>query len=298
MCEFWKSKKSTVEFEEWEKSHEKECCANHTGSSGKMEMDAILEMFQASQQKYGVKYTNYIGDGDSKTYSNIINANPYGDTPVHKKKCIGHVQKRMGSRLRQVKTKTKGLGGKDKLTGKMIDKLTVYYGLAIRRHCDSVENMRTAIWSTYNHYSSTEQKPNHGQCPNGEDSWCSHQRAKASNQLVTYKQDYQPLPSDVLTAIKQIYEALSEEDLLERCVGGFNQNSNESLNQLIWKISPKNLNTSSTTGQLAAYIAASIFNEGIKALLKILNELGVNSGSNMHRFAEKKDKQRISISQK
>lgn len=43
------------------------------------------------------------------------------------------------------KKKKKLLGGKDKLTGKVIDKLIVYYGLAIRRHCDSVDNMYKAI---------------------------------------------------------------------------------------------------------------------------------------------------------
>lgn len=39
------------------------------------------------------------------------------------------------------KKEKKSLSEKGKLTGKMIDKLTVYYGLAIRRNCDSVENM-------------------------------------------------------------------------------------------------------------------------------------------------------------
>ena len=39
--------------------------------------------------------------------------------------------------------------------------------------------------------------------------------------------------------MKPIYNDLSKESLLERCVGGFTQNNNESLNQLIWKISLK-----------------------------------------------------------
>lgn len=99
------------------------------------------------------KYINYIGDEDSKTYSGIINSAPYVDTVVTKKECIGYVQKWMGSRLRECKKKNKNLGGRNKLTGKMIDKLTTYYGLAIRRNCNSVENMKNAIWATYEHYS-------------------------------------------------------------------------------------------------------------------------------------------------
>ena len=27
----------------------------------------------------GVKYRNYIGDGDSKTYTGVLNSKPYGD---------------------------------------------------------------------------------------------------------------------------------------------------------------------------------------------------------------------------
>ncbi|KYN27481.1 hypothetical protein ALC57_03136, partial [Trachymyrmex cornetzi] len=100
-----------------------------------------------------------IGDGDSKTFAGVKNAKPYGeDFEIYKKECVGHVQKRMGSRLRNLvkntveETATKGktirkktLFGKGKLTAKTIDKLTIYYGLAIRRNSDSVEKMKTAI---------------------------------------------------------------------------------------------------------------------------------------------------------
>jgi len=51
----------------------------------------------------------------------------------------------MGSRLRNIK-KTHKLGGKNKLTNKLIQKLTIYYGLAIRRHSDSVDDMYNAVW--------------------------------------------------------------------------------------------------------------------------------------------------------
>ena len=37
-----------------------------------MEVDAIIEMFQQSETKHGVKYTNYIGDGDSKNSVMIL----------------------------------------------------------------------------------------------------------------------------------------------------------------------------------------------------------------------------------
>ena len=77
--------------------HTDECNANHEGSAGKIEVDSIVEIFKCSIEKYNVQYRNYVGDGDSKTYTGIMNANPYGDLKFTKKECIGHVQKRMGS---------------------------------------------------------------------------------------------------------------------------------------------------------------------------------------------------------
>lgn len=186
-------------------------------------------------------------------------------------------------------TKKKNLGGKSKLTGKLIDKLTVYYGLAIRRNCDSVENMYNAIWATYNHYCSTDKNPKHEKCPIGPESWCSWQRAAAATELENFKHDYPSLPQDVAEALHPIYTDLSNKKLLERCVGGITQNSNESYNQLIWKITPKILPAGSKIVEMSALIAAGIFNEGIKSLLYYMNAMGVSLGPNAHSYSEKKD---------
>lgn len=115
-CEYWKKKANTEEYAEWSKTHADECQANHEGSAGKMEADAIIEMFQCSESLYQVKYGSYIRDGDSKTFKGILDAEPYEDLTVQKKECIDHVQKRMGTRLRNLKKKVKGLDGKGKLT--------------------------------------------------------------------------------------------------------------------------------------------------------------------------------------
>ena len=73
-----------------------------------MEVSSIIEMFKCSIVKHGLRYINCIGDGDSKTYSGILKAKPYGDNfVVNKKECVGHVQKRMGTRLRDLLKKLK-----------------------------------------------------------------------------------------------------------------------------------------------------------------------------------------------
>ncbi|KYN50315.1 hypothetical protein ALC62_11488 [Cyphomyrmex costatus] len=272
-CESWKKKLTTEEYYEWHTKHveNNECSANHQGAAGNMEASSILEMFLRSLKKYGLRYTSYIGDGDSKTFTKVVNSKPYGeDVVITKKECVGHVQKRMGTRLRELVKKTvqeiivngkkimkKILSGKGKLTAKLIDKLTVYYGLAIRRHSNSVEDMRNAIWATYYHYASTDENPQHEKCPGGANSWCAWQRASATNSLSSFKHDYAPLSSDILSSIKPIYENLSKETLLERCLGGFTQNNNESMNQLIWKITPKIVPAGAKTVEIAAYVASS-----------------------------------------
>lgn len=69
----------------------------------------------------------------------------------------------MGASLRKAKKDNKGVGGKGegKLTDKMINKLSLYYGLAIRRHPDSVNDMKDAFWATYYHNSSSDEDPQH-----------------------------------------------------------------------------------------------------------------------------------------
>ncbi|XP_039956081.1 uncharacterized protein LOC120771887 isoform X2 [Bactrocera tryoni] len=239
-------------------------------------------------------------DGDSKTYSGILKAKPYGENfVVNKKECVGHVQKRMGTVEEKIvngkKTPKKILFGKGKLTSKLIDKLTVCYGLAIRRNSDSADKMRDAIWATYYHFSSTHKNPQHQNCPEDPDTWCTWQRASASGTLSSFEHQYTPLPDDVLTAMKPIYEDLNKDELLERCVGGFTQNNYESFNQLIWKISPKILPAGSIIVQIAALIAACIFNEGISALLLIMHGIDLKLGPNSHEYARNMDENRFII---
>jgi len=51
----------------------------------------------------------------------------------------------------------------------MIDKLSIYYGLAIQRNCDSKDKIKT-IWITFYHYSFTDEKPHFENSPEGSDS--------------------------------------------------------------------------------------------------------------------------------
>ena len=85
-CEPWKDKKNTDEYEDWSETHKETCSANHERSAGKMEFDAVIEIFRCSLENLGVRFLYYIGDGESKTYTGIIKAVPYEETEVTKKK--------------------------------------------------------------------------------------------------------------------------------------------------------------------------------------------------------------------
>jgi hypothetical protein len=54
-----------------------QCGKNFTESSGNMEASCTLRMFQRSEEKYGVRYIKYVGDGDSKTFSVLTKNQPY-----------------------------------------------------------------------------------------------------------------------------------------------------------------------------------------------------------------------------
>lgn len=198
----------------------------------------------------------------------------------------------MGTRLRNLKKVTKGLGGKGKLTGKLIDELSIYYGLAIRRNCDSIEKMKNAIWATLYHKLSTDEKPQHDKCPTGEDSWCSWQKAKATNSLGDY--EHKPaICNEVFEAIKPVYEELSNDDLLTRCIGGFTQNNNESFNSTVWALAPKTISSGKLILDIATNIATCVYNDGFSSIMHIIDIMGMKIGSHSYNLCLEVDAERI-----
>ena len=82
--------------------------------------------------------------------------NTYPSVTACKLECVGHVQKRVGTRLRNLKKNVKGLGGKKgKLTNSIIDRLQNYYGIAVRQNVNNLEGMRKSIHATLFHVASS-----------------------------------------------------------------------------------------------------------------------------------------------
>ena len=86
---------------EWYTNHS--CKINHRGSAGAMEVTGAKRIFYPSIKNRGLRYTRYLGDGDSKGFESVKSV--YLGAQVEKLECVGHVQKRVGTRLRNLKKK-------------------------------------------------------------------------------------------------------------------------------------------------------------------------------------------------
>ena len=74
-CILHKNNKDTLK-----EHHESgKCKANYSGTSGGMEASGALKIFERSEEKYGVRYTKYLGDGDSRGFRTVVGRKPYDD---------------------------------------------------------------------------------------------------------------------------------------------------------------------------------------------------------------------------
>ncbi|GFU64193.1 uncharacterized protein TNCV_3745611 [Trichonephila clavipes] len=209
-----------------------------------MEVHGMKEIFQRSVPQRNAKYIKYIGDGDTKTFPELQRTAPYS---IEKVECVGHIQKRMGARLRKLKTMNRGkklsdgksISVKNRLTDKLIDTITTYYGNAIRKNNSSVSDMRQAIWAIYCHYRSTDEEPMHHFCPIGHTSWCKYQKAVATNSASLFKHK-NIVPIAVMDEIKPIIAELSAPKLPKKCVEGKTQNANEYIQLDCLEVLPQN----------------------------------------------------------
>lgn len=147
-------------------------------------------------------------------------------------------QQRMYSGLHNlVQKRDKPLGGKGRLTKALIEKLTDYYGWALRNHSDNVAAMQRAVMATFYHVTSTDEEPHHDLCPEGADSWCRHKAAEA--RCETQPKHKYNLPGYVAATMLPVYERLSQASLLQRCLGAKTQNASESFHSVLWSLMPR-----------------------------------------------------------
>eukprot|EP00112_Aurelia_sp_Birch-Aquarium-sp1_P007296 Seg1794.8 transcript_id=Seg1794.8/GoldUCD/mRNA.D3Y31 product="hypothetical protein" protein_id=Seg1794.8/GoldUCD/D3Y31 len=98
-CQHWEARKGTDQYDKWKMKHQEKCAINHRESSGAMEVAGAINMFKRSIPYLNLRYVGYIGDGDTKAHQSVVESAPYDNCTIDKLGCVGHVQKRMGTRL-------------------------------------------------------------------------------------------------------------------------------------------------------------------------------------------------------
>ena len=298
---------SDEEFEEWLLEHE--CDINFAGSSPAMESEGAVVLWNRSVERHNLRYKWMVSDGDSKAFNSVENI--YGEIKVEKLDCVGHVQKRMGKHLLNLKSRTKGkladgrpIGGAGRLSDPKIKKLQKDYGLAIRQNTIRKSNptrrevevavyvMKKNIIAILHHnVKSNDPAKQHRYCPLGESSWCKWQQDEATG-TSTYD-DSNCLPEVFFEVLKPTFITLSDSKLLERCVLGTTQNPNECVNSMVWVRCPKHKHHGVKVVRCAAASAVCHYHGGASSRLKVMERLAIPGGVCTREAAHAKDSKRL-----
>lgn len=157
--------------------------------------------------------------------------------------------------------------------------------------------MHKAIWATYFHLCSTNEKPQHSMCPDDENTWGKYQKSTLDGSSYDHS-EHTHLPEVVKEEIKYIFRDLANPVLLAKCTHGGKQNVSESLNNIIWSRIPKKVFVRLVTLKMGVYDAISYYNKGNVAKRLVFKVLGLNLGKNYVTALRKSDAVRIRKAEK
>ncbi|GFO39558.1 hypothetical protein PoB_006606300 [Plakobranchus ocellatus] len=248
-----------------------------------------------------LRYTTVISDGDSKTHNELLRLDRYTGIEVVKEECTNHVTKCFGTSCRNLvaaeSKKGNTLGGRKvgALTQQKIGLLQAHYKRAVASKCTSTAELRKKILRTLKHCSSSDDNPQHDDCPTGKDSWCFHQRAIAYGRPPSSHQGKSScyLNPKVAEAVKPLYERLTTEALQSRCLKGMTQNANESLHSQVWQRCPKHLFAGRKRIEVATFSAVASFNCGSAGLQHFITAAGCSLNCHTITRGYKRDSRQV-----
>lgn len=106
------------------------------------------------------------------------------------------------------------------------------------------------------------------------------------------------MPEAVMEELRPVFRDLANTKLLQKCMNGYTQNANESINNLIWKICPKTKHHGKSTAETAVAVAVCIFNNGCGRLGDILQGRKISVGQFAVNFFADKDALQIMTAQR
>lgn len=128
------------------------CYCNWTSSSSAMESDILAEGFRCSETMYKLRYTTFIGDGDSNVYTKILETVPYS-RHVRKIECANHLVKNMTKHLHAFADENKQ--NKKLMTNHIINHVGKYCRKVISKYAKqknkSPEGLKVLISQTIPH---------------------------------------------------------------------------------------------------------------------------------------------------
>ena len=227
----------------------------------------------------------------------------YGDCPLEKVDCVGHVQKRMGSALRSYKngrrgTKLsdgKGVVGTGRRTDAVVDRMQTHYGYAIRKNKGNITEIINAIWAIFYHMlagppdETVEEQ--HKYCPKTDSTWCKYQKDVIDG--TSFYNSYKCLPSIFRVELESIFVRLSSQQLMESCQRGLTQNQNECLNNMVWGLCPKRVFCGVSRYKVAVCNSIVTWNEGARGTKNLFQKLKLNVSSNNIKGLQHQDRVRL-----
>ena len=224
---------------------------------------------------------------------------------------VNHVAKRLGTNLRNLKRIRiiedddgdsgeppkkffcSSMGGRNKLTETVIDHLQYYFSVSLKRRVGTTASeMRDEILSSFHHCTSSDAEPKHHLCTKGPNSWCFYNKNLALGKVppthkkmkVSFK-----LTDRQLQAVKAIYDRLTTDEMMERCLKGMTQNRNESLHSRIWKLCPKHKNKSRLYIEFTTATTVGHYNAGYESS-NLCDVFGMETSSEFIKYLKRKDK--------
>ena len=120
------------------------CYKNWSASSSEMETDIILDGFLEAEKVHGVRYTRFIGDGDSSVYPTLIQNVPWGYA-IEKLECAKHACKCYRGALEQLVNNNPSYKGSRGLTTKIRKKLVSGARCAIKMRSKETDKAKALV---------------------------------------------------------------------------------------------------------------------------------------------------------
>ncbi|CAF1513551.1 unnamed protein product [Rotaria sordida] len=215
-------------------------------------------------------------------------------------------QPKEAGRVRKTLVDGKPFGGSvGRMTDATMHKMSEMYGLAIRQGADEgqdlgededeiVDRLQKKCLAAFHHLIVHENKEDqHYYCPDGALSWCSYKRDQVINKNEDEIKNKNRLDPVFLELLQKMINDLTSKELLSRCVRGLTQNSNESLNSVVWSILSKSKYHGFSSIQGAAAAATVYFNGGRSSLLEFFQQSGIEINEDLYLNLMAKDEKRI-----